>query len=296
MISVVIPTHKDPEGAYLTAAAAFTQLEKLDQQFEIIFAVDLGPDEEFQHIGEFSNSGAIYVRHGSPQGARHEGILKAKGSKVFCLDSHVICSQDFFKDALDTMATTGAALVLSPLGFRNRNAVAYGYALSWQTDFWNGGYHNNPHKKEAYRISCCGHGAFLLDRDIYMATGGYTLEQKGWGGEETFLNMKMWMLGYTCWILPQHYHWHYMAPQRNNGKTRTDIFAMNFCIAAEAIGGHAVLENVFEYYKKPQPGIKDSWHEIVARAKTERERIERGPYKGNLRVLLDFFKKEGIPF
>lgn len=299
MISVVIPTRDDPEGAYLTAGAAYTQLERYGQQFEIIFVVDSGPTNDHKDPGEFSNASTVYVRHGSPQGARHEGIMRARGSKVFCLDSHVVLSQGFFEDALEVMNKAvgiPTAMVFAPLVFRNRRSPAYGYAVNWGLDFWNGGYHNQPkHKDTAYSIACAGHGAFLVDREAYVHTGGYTLEQKGWGGEETFLCLKFWMLGYQCAILPQHYQWHYMKPGRNSATNTTEEFAMNFCIAAYAIGGLPACQPIFEWFGRRHSRLRDRWHEITQRSQTERAKILNGPYKGNLEALRAHFKREGIP-
>lgn len=300
MLSVVIPTRDDPEGAYLSAGAAFTQLERYGQQFEIIFVVDSGPTNDHVDPGEFSNASTVYVRHGSPQGARHEGIVRARGSKVFCLDSHVILSQGFFADALAHMAKVPTtAMVFAPLVFRNRHNPSYGYAVNWGLDFWNGGYHNRPISVPpgvlGYPVACAGHGAFLVDREAYMHTGGYTLEQKGWGGEETFLCLKFWMLGYQCAILPQHYQWHYMKPGRNSATNTTEDFAMNFCIAAYSIGGQAACEPVFEWFTRRHSRLRDRWHEITQRSRSERVRIENGPYKGNLEALRARFRHEGIP-
>src|SRR6266851_9855917 len=86
VISVVIPSYNDAEGAFLTAASARVQLESLNVPFEIIVVGD-GPNPPQPPFP----AKLLLGHYGTPQAARHAGILASKGEYIFCLDSHVIC-------------------------------------------------------------------------------------------------------------------------------------------------------------------------------------------------------------
>lgn len=301
-VSVVIPHHGDVEGAYLTAAAASVQLDASGLEHEIIFVADNPNAPAGAQCSPQFPSKAYTVNCGSPQGARDYGIKRAASRYVFCLDSHVVCSDGFFSMAKSLMYLERPALVFPGMALHSRSQKYWGFKLD-ENSFWSAGYHNEPDAKimasgkyaHHYPIQNCGHGAFLVDRDIYLQTGGYCLEQKGWGGEETFLNLKMWMLGYQCFMMPQYFHWHYMDRSRNTTARLSEGFKNNFAIAAYAIGGEAAMQRVYRHFDKTLPWRAQREADIVKRATPEREKILAGPYGGDFGKLKKFFVENDIP-
>lgn len=301
-VSVVIPHKGDVEGAYLTAAAASVQLEASGLEHEIIFVADNPNAPSNAPCSPRFPSQAYTVSCGSPQGARDYGIKRAASRYVFCLDSHVVCSDGFFQMAKALMYTEKPALVFPGMAMHSREQKYWGFRLDLNT-FWNAGYHIEPSPKihtsglamHHYEIQNCGHGAFLVDRDVYLKTGGYCLEQRGWGGEETFLNLKMWMLGYKCFMLPQYFHWHYMDPARNTAARISEGFKDNFAIAVYAIGGQRVMERVYRHFDKTLPWRNQREAEIAKRATSEREKILAGPYGGDFEKLQRYFAENDVP-
>lgn len=290
----MIPTKNDAQGAYLTAAAAYTQLERdFPGEFEFIFVNDGLPEDgdAFAICESRTLTGG-----GSPQHSRHIGITEARGEVVFCLDSHVVCSNDWFIDAYAAMWDHDAGLVFNAIAFKQRQSLAFGYAVDWARTFWNAGYFSSRVCAVRYPIACAGHGAFAVRRSVYLELGGYNLDMKGWGGEETYLNLKFWMLNRTCQMLPEHYHWHFMAQARNRGTTQTLDFARNFCIAAYTLGGERQLFSTMDYFQhRHGEALRNMRPGILSAAYKDREAIKRGPYMGDLGKLREFFKKNHIP-
>lgn len=290
MISVVIPSRNDYEGAYLTAAAAYTQLEKLEIPFEIIFVID-NPNAGGRNVSaRFVPSECYTIDAGSPQASRDFGIRKARYRNVFCLDSHVVCSEGFFRDALNQLDESEHGLVFPAMALHSRTFLLYGYRMSWDSEFWNAEYYRAPHSAKPYPIIGAGHGAFALDRDVYLGIGGYSLQQKGWGGEEPFLNLKYWMLGSDCVMLPQHYHFHFTDASRNTAARNSYQLSWNMCYAAFVIGGRKALEPVLSWHRKKHAGLSGGSIELAGMA--ERAEILAGPYAGDLGLLRSMLRRD----
>jgi glycosyltransferase involved in cell wall biosynthesis len=290
MISIVIPAYNDPEGAYLTAVAAYTQLEQLGECFEIIVVGD-GPNPPQPPFP----TQIMLVHAGTPQAARHYGIAASSGEYIFCLDAHVVCSQGFFADALALLRKyPKIAAVFPAMAMYKRDSLCYGYGIRWDSDFENSGGFETPIVEELYPVVTVSHGAFGLKRSAYQETGGYSLGQKGTGGEEVFLNTKLWMMGYFCYMLPQHYHWHYIDRGRNTTGKAIRTRPANLCFAAYALGGANYFERVLLAHSPLHGSGVTFGADMRKIADVERVRITSGPFGGDLDKLLAMWKRCGI--
>lgn len=307
-ISVIVPSLNDGPGLYFTYAAAFADLETGTRSFEIVPVID--GDESAEARG-LAMHGARLVRgrFGSPQASRYAGLLASHGRWVFFLDSHVIPSRGFFERMVKTAEETDATLVFSPHVDWSRDRMAYAHRIGWQDSLWCVDAETKPRVETAYRAAQSGHGGILVDREKYLASGGYWLAQRGWGGEETHLSLKLWMLGYECWMEPRVYHWHYMGGRRNDGAFQSRDYVRNFMLAAYALGGQKYLDAVYTYHtanrnchssvaaaaraKHDDPYGAD-YRNVPRDAAAERERICAGSFGGDLDNLREHFRAQGI--
>lgn len=308
--SVVIPAHNDDAGAYFTATAALSDLEHGNISHEVIVAVDGAP---LPAVTELAKTGAIRTAcgdFGGPQNARHAGIMAAEAKYVFCLDSHVIPSRHFFTHLAGALVAQKAAIVHSPHYTWGKKQGAYGFGINWAGNLWSVDHETHPQSFAPYRVAMMGHGAFVVNKEKYLACGGYWSEQHGWGGEEPHLNLKFWMLGETCWCDPRVYHWHYMGHRRDASVFKDREHVRNFMLAAYAIGGRKYLDICYTHYTliaNAQPSFEqakehwptdpygDIYSAVPVDAAAERERIMAGPYAGDLDALRSFFRSENIP-
>ena len=286
-VSVMIATHNNPEGLYLSVFAALEQLEKSNLEWEIVICADGGSDVKWEQ----AHSSIRCLRYGggnrlgSPQATRDAGIRGCNYKNVLCIDSHVIVSDiatwvdehERLKAAISFPAMAGGGLEMWKL---------YGSIFDWDASFWYKHVLYDPKFFKPYRILQTSHSGFMVDRNWYLESGGYTSLQIGYGGEETLLGVKAWMLGRQNWMIPSVWHAHYQPPSRNEGAEYTDNYKRNFCLAAYIFGGSDYLQKAESHYRYKL--------KITSDIEAERARICAGPFKGNLDMLRAYLQKEGI--
>jgi hypothetical protein len=164
----------------------------------------------------------------------------------------------------------------------------YHYPLTLEDNFWVTTIAETPLKESPYYCACGGAGGFAVSKKVFDEVGGYGPIGlfKGWGGEETYLDLKMWMFGHTVGIDPNTLHWHY-ASKREYDRHHTPEFYQNLMTAAYVLGGDKWLDKVAASFDKPQ--MKD----IITTRKEHRDWIAANA-KYTLDEVLEKFKREGI--
>jgi GT2 family glycosyltransferase len=312
ILSVVVPSYDDPAGLWFTHAASMVDLEQdfARDEFEFIAVID-GPENDT--VVGFAQQGTCRIlrgEFGGPQNSRRAGALAANGKYIVFLDSHVVPSRGMFRSLIDAAERTGGAIVHAPHCFWNSEPKCYAYRMDFQQRFWSFQVEAEPRSPEPYRIAVMGHGALLVNREKYFKIGGYSDLQRGWGGEEPYLNLKAWMLGESCWIDPRCYHWHYMTKRRTDKVYKQLPYVRNFMVAAYIIGGQQRLDAVYALHTFAANGQKtiedavaatqkepyrEAYEAIPAECAEERARVEAGPFGGDLGALVEWFNREGIP-
>ena len=286
-VSVVIATYNNPEGLYLSVFAALQQLENSGQEFEIVIAADAGTPIKWEQA--HPNIRCIRLtgnsRTGSPQGTRDAGIRAAQYKNVLCIDSHVIVSD--IAALASAHETLGGALTFpSMAGGSAEMWKLYGSVFDWDSSFWYKHVIYKPKQNAPYRILETSHSGFVVDRDWYIKTGGYTNLLSGYGGEETQLGLKAWMTGRENWLVPEVWHAHYQPAGRNEGAEHTDNYKRNFMICSYVFGGQEYLQKTEAFYRAKL--------KITPEIEKERQYICSFPLNGNLDFLRFYLDREGI--
>lgn len=286
-VSFCIATFNNPEGLYLTLFAALEQLEKSDLEWEIVVCADAGTEVKFEkahpNVSVYRYGGGN--RLGSPQACRDKGIRHSRYRNVLCVDSHVVVS-DIGKWVAEHERLNAAISFPAMVGGSHEMWKLYGSVFDWDASFWYKHVLYEPKKTEPYMILQTSHSGFMVDRNWYVSEGGYTDLQVGYGGEETFLGLKAWMTGRENWMIPFVWHAHYQPAGRNDGADLTENYKRNFMIAAYVFGG-------VEYLKKAESHYRGSL-KMTPEIERERERICKGPFRGDLNLLRTYLQREGI--
>jgi glycosyltransferase involved in cell wall biosynthesis len=277
-LSVVIATYNDPLGLYMTVFSVIQQLRAIPTlDWEVVIAADGGTEYKWEKIPRVRCLRlAGGNRTGSPQGTRDAGIRAAKYPTVLCIESHVVVF-----NISEWLAAHWFECGNPALSFPRRVAEGpemfdvYGSTTDWEGNLWYG-HHVYTASDRPHRIVQFGHSAFMVNRNWYVDSGGYTNLQKGWGGEEPFLCLKAWMLGESCWMIPQAGHAHYLTPNAHGDSMMSVDFKRNFQIVRFVMNG--------------EPGNLFLNPALLA----ERQKICAGPFHGHLSELRDYFKREGI--
>lgn len=273
-LSVVIASHQDSLGLYLTLFSVIQQLEKVDFDWEVIVAADAGTDYKYE---KQPNVKVLRLRMGSPQGTRDSGIRAAKYNNVLCIESHVIVS-DICKFLDRYLEIEPAMLFPTRIAEGPEQFNVYGTETDWDGNLWFKRTLYSPPKSTLrfYRVPQFGHSCFMIDRQKYLDIGGYTDLLTGWGGEEVMLCLRFWMLGYDCWQTKDIWHAHFLDNRGAGNAMASSNFTRNFQIVKYVLSG--------------ERGNLNLTPEMLA----ERQRIKNGPFEGDLQKLRLYFKREGI--
>jgi hypothetical protein len=271
-LSVVIASHANPQGCYLTVFSLLFQLQKTNISWEIIVAADGGSETMWEKL---PNVRCLRIRTGSPQGTRDAGIREAKAATVLVIEDHVVVND--IQAFLDAHKSLGGAMTFpARIGEGTSLFNVYGTTTNFDGNLWFKRTLYSPPNDKPYRVPQFGHSCFMLDRAAYEAVGGYTNLLTGWGFEEPLLCLKFWMLGYTLWQVPTIGHAHFLA-DRTGGAMQSDAFIHNSWIVKYVLTGQSTT------------GLK-----MTADIAMERFRISSGPFKGDINLLREFFRREGI--
>jgi hypothetical protein len=178
---------------------------------------------------------------------------------VICFfDNHCNVDKNYFSSAVKTFESTGADAVH---GVTVVEKIAhYHYNLSLEKRFWGGlletfppltllplaavnAAFSNDRRAPAYRIASGGHGAFVIRRSVWNEVGGYWDGFVGFGGEESYLDLKLALMDKTIWLDPNMTHEHENANFRGlkGYKTAADFLENNLMVA-NIIGGTSWAE------------------------------------------------------
>jgi hypothetical protein len=207
-----------------------------------------GTMQEFVHVAEAM----------SPPSARQLATESANGKYLFFFDNHCLVNRGYFTRAIESMERYGIDVLHSTTKFFDGCETNYEYHLTLKRDFWtNKPYFDPVDPNVPYKVAMAGHGGFAVKRDFWERIGGYWPGFVGYGGEESYFDLKTWLFGSSVWLDPQmvHYHW---AGVRSYARHFTPDYFRNMLMCANVIGGEQWMYTVFNSFKKfPQRKMKD---------------------------------------
>ena len=272
-LSVVVASHANPQGCYLTVFALLEQLNRAVPGFEweLIIASDGGSEYQWEKIPRVR---CLRITTGSPQGTRDAGIRAAQAASVLVVEDHVVVFNiAYFLEAHKRLG--GAMTFPARIGEGTSLFNVYGTETDWDGRLWfKRTLYDIPHNRP-YPVAQFGHSCFMLDRAAYLAVGGYTDLLTGWGFEEPLLCLKFWMLGYKLFQVPEVWHAHFLA-DRTGGAMASESFTKNSHIMQYVIAGRT-------------PPFA-----VTPAMKAERDRVCAGPFGGDIQRLRTHLQSLGI--
>lgn len=252
-ISIII-AHRGPEiGLWMTLESCMMELDQTPLSYEFRICVNgidtLTEDlkrikhytEKTGHMGEFLH----VVQPMSPPAARQIVTENANGRYLFFFDNHCLPTRGYFTRGVESMDSLGIDFLHSTTRFFAGEGTNYEYKLSLKRDFWTLEPYREPVSEQPYRIAAAGHGGFAVRDSAWKEVGGYFQGFDGYGGEETYTDLKFWLLGKEVWIDPKLIHMHW-AGKRDYNRHFTDAYYTNMFMSANCIGGEQWLSKVFQ--------------------------------------------------
>ncbi len=186
----------------------------------------------------------------SPPTARQMGTWFGDGDFIFFFDNHCLVDQGYFTRALEQMKEKNMDLLHSSYQFSPNAELHYEYELTLDKNFWATYGHPKPKdKNNPYRVGVGGHGGYAVRRSTWQQLGGYWTGFTGYGGEETYLDLKYWQHGKEVWQDPKLIHYHFPG-DRDYPRHATDDYYRNMLMCAYLIGGEKWLYTVYETFAR----------------------------------------------
>jgi len=200
-LSVVVISLNEGESLHRTVD---NLRDTLPAQSEIIVVDDGSTDGS---VGFLSDGYAAVtllrpVRRLGVAAARNFGASHARGDILVFSDAHVLVAPGWADPLLEVLARPEVGAVAPSISAMRPAAVeCTGYGQKWHdaslTVGWLG-----PQGTEPYPVPLlCG--CFLaLRRDVFTEVGGFDSGMVLWGAEDSELSIRLWTLGYECWVAP----------------------------------------------------------------------------------------------
>lgn len=186
-----------------------------------------------------------FVEPMSPPLARQVAVENCDGKLLFFFDNHCLVKAGYFKRAVEMVEKYGMDMLHSTTSFYTGQPHNYHYKLLLKKNFWAESVVTPRDPENPYKVACGGHGGFVVVRKAFEEVGGYKWDGfKGYGGEETYFDLKMWLMGKTNWLDPKLIHYHY-AGNRGYRRHYTDDYFINMMAVANIIGGEKWMQTVY---------------------------------------------------
>ena len=202
-VSVVIISLNEGESLRHTVE---NMVATLPRHSEIIVVDDGSTDGSADFLSDgFSSDGHEVAlvrpaeRLGVP-GARNFGARYAHGDVLVFSDAHVIAPQGWCEELVGLLARPELGAVAPAISMMQTTTGA-GYGQKWSDSSlaveWLGCQSAAPY---AVPLLC---GCFLaLRRGLFEKVGGFDGGMVLWGAEDSEFSIRLWTLGYECWVTP----------------------------------------------------------------------------------------------
>ena len=224
-ISVIIGSLNEGINLAHTIHSVINDIELADKSFEII-VID-GCSEDYDSVGLF-----LYTRNfdKSPRGIVYHGYLRflhnpirgnvlsrdygirtlARGKYLLFVDAHISIKPYTIKHCIETLDKYEAGIVQVPVAYFGGYPPKPGYQYTirlGEKGVW-GTWNKARVAKTPYYAPGIGHCFLLTTREKYLKWSGYPKHLRDYGGGETYMNLKYWMMGETCMIDPRGLVYH----------------------------------------------------------------------------------------
>jgi len=266
-LSIVIPIYNEWPHVFYTVHSAMLDLEDENISYEIIIVDNGSDEEEIRKIEPLCSHYPIRLLYYRPQSidlALREGIRGSRGKAICYLNGHSLLSKGFFSKTFGILEEGDAEGVHVP--------VSYGW--SWPLD--------SSHTKtyRYYLEPYCGDEKFgvgyvftkAFDHPYLVASQanhGFSFLKEAWfkigevnegllyggGGDETYIDLKMWMFGFRLALEPSVTALHFNSPRRYpptpNYHAHRNAFITYYTLGGEEYARRLLKTHVRRSLKNP---------------------------------------------
>jgi GT2 family glycosyltransferase len=197
-ISVVVPTHN--EGAMLGRTVT-ALLASLPADAEVVVVDDQSSDDSTKGMDAIPRLRMIRPPERiGVAAARNLGANVAVGSLLVFSDAHVEPDAVWARHFERALADPGVGAV-GPAILAMGSPSDAGYGRRWKDAALNAQWMPRQ-AAHPYPVPMLGGGFLAMRREVFEETGGFDTGLLLWGGEDLELCARLWMLDYSCLVLP----------------------------------------------------------------------------------------------
>lgn len=244
LLSIVIPVRGKANELWFTLQGLVHA--GFDEDVEIL-VVDNEPSEEVRAVCDYFGRPCLrYVEAGEVKGVnypRSVGAHCSRGLWLLILDSHVLLKPDAWQILRERiLQDVYPPRALIHFGVSFGAPVVWGaYKLTLEKNFWGTWHHLvDPVKTEPYPIAATGNWSLLMRRDDWHAVGGLNPEFRGYGGDEIYLQLKVWRSGGQVLLDPSLVGSHWSGPRAY--RVEGLELLINTAIAGRIVVGSSFLD------------------------------------------------------
>ncbi len=304
MYSVIIPTLNEGPNLWFTIHCLKIIWDWRPDEHELIVVDNGSTDNTVSFLQDPVLGKFVRLVETDAPGAgsaRQVGAGVASGDVLFFLDAHVLVPPTFFSKALSTMRQPEIwermGAMHFPIGWNGGpgDALATHYRLTLDSNFW--GDHVVGNFEDVTEIASAGHAAVAVRRDHFESVRGYHAPFVEYGGEETYLDLKLARFGYRNYVCPSTYILH-CSQRRQMYHWSNDTLFRNQVVAAYTVGGEHWAQKLLDGHL-----VKQGWNPDIVRrlyakaietAKEDHDFIQANALYTLEQVLLGF-KERGVP-
>jgi GT2 family glycosyltransferase len=197
-VSVVIPSHN--EGTQLLETVDCV-LENLPVGGEIVVVDDASTDGSADRLTHPSVRVLKPAERLGAAGARNFGAMCAFGEALVFCDGHVRVPSDWADRLLPLLNQPDMGAVAPAISVMGGTPAAIGYGFRWKDPAlnveWLAWQAAEPHPVPLLP-GCC----LCIRHDVFANVGGFDNGLAVWGSEDGELCLRLWLMGYECWLVP----------------------------------------------------------------------------------------------
>jgi glycosyltransferase involved in cell wall biosynthesis len=176
--------------------------DTLPAKSEIIVVDDGSEDGSTKFLKKWHESvHTIQTKHIGVARARNLGAAKSRGDVIVFSDAHVQAGPGWWGPMLDILENPRAGGV-APTIADMKDTECKGWGLELK----------GPNPSESW-LKKPGEAPFpapllpwcstAMRRDTFEATGGFDAGMLRWGSIDNEMSLRLWLLGYECWVVPE---------------------------------------------------------------------------------------------
>jgi GT2 family glycosyltransferase len=201
-LSVVVISLNEGESLRLTVD---NLQDTLPPQSEIIVVDDRSTDGSVDFLSG-GYPGVTLLRPAERLGvarARNFGAQHATGDVLVFSDAHVRVPEGWSAPLLELLGRSNVGAVAPAIGtLQPAAAASTGYGQKWSDASLAVGWLSQQSSTPYPVPLLCG--CFIaVRRDVFTEIGGFDSGMVVWGAEDSELSIRLWTLGYECWVAPE---------------------------------------------------------------------------------------------